>query len=67
MLSGVRTSNEDVINININEIQAMKYVVEETLNVWAAFFRSNGIWRNSNNPNGVMMAVFGISLGSTGI
>lgn len=35
--------------------------------VCAAFRKPNGILTNSNNPNGVMMAVFGMSSSATGI
>ena len=35
--------------------------------VWAAFLSPNGILTKSNSPNGVVMAVFGMSAGATGI
>jgi hypothetical protein len=35
--------------------------------VWAAFDQPNGMNKYSNKPNGVMMAVLGISSGATGI
>ncbi len=34
--------------------------------VWEAFRKPNGILRNSNEPNGVVIAVFGMSSGATG-
>ena len=40
------------------------------MNLWkvcAAFQSPNGMRTNSNNPNGVVTAVLGISAGSTGI
>jgi hypothetical protein len=35
-------------------------------NVIPAFFSPNGIRRNSNSPNGMMMAVLGTSSSATG-
>ena len=53
-------SNKDVIDIDIGEIQAMKNVVNETLECLSSIAETK--W-NSNRPNGVVMAVLWMSTG----
>jgi hypothetical protein len=44
-----------------------KNAVHKSLNVWAAFFSPNGMYRYSNMPKGVTIAVFGMSAAAMGI
>ena len=61
-------SGEQVIYVRIAKVQTSDHTWSmNRWNVWAAFQRSNGIRRNLNKPNVVVMAVFGTSAGSTGI
>ena len=56
-----------IIILCIAEMKTLEHLVYEPLEVCAAFLSPNGICRNLNMPNVVVIAVFGTSSGSTGI
>ena len=67
MFFGRGAGDKQVVQVGIGEGEAAQYLVDKRWKVWAALRRPNGMRRNSKRPNGVVMAVFGTSEGSTGI
>ena len=63
VLLSTRAGNKQVINMHSKNRTWLMNI----WNVCAAFRRPKGIRINSKRLNGVVMAVFGISVGSTGI
>ena len=66
MLLAAGAGDENIVDVTETEVQTSQNLIHEPL-VWAAFLRPKGIRKNSNSPNGVVMAVFGMSSSSTGI
>ena len=59
---------QDVVDVAVAEVQTSQDLVDKPLNcLYAVFLRPNGILANSYSPNGVVMAVLGMSLLATGI
>ena len=61
------TGDEDVVDVSIGKGRPQKTWSMNRWKVCAAFLRPKGIRTNSNRPNGVVMAVLGMSSGATGI
>jgi hypothetical protein len=58
MFEGVRASDENVIDIDINESRPRVTSSIKRWKVWAALRRPKGILVNSNKPKGVVIAGF---------
>ncbi len=58
--------DEDVVDIGTAEVETTQNTIDEALEGLEAFRKPNGILRNSNEPNGVVIAAFVMSSGATG-
>ena len=59
--------DKDVVYIGKTEIQVFEDLITKHWKVWAAFCRPKDIKGNSKRPKGVVIAVFWMSSGLTGI
>ena len=59
--------DEKVVDVRVAEVSPLSTWSINLWKVWAAFLSPKGILVNSKSPNGVVMAVLGMSSSSTGI
>ncbi len=63
----ILAGDEHAVNEGTPEVKTTQDAIDEALEGLLASRKPNGIQRNSNEPNGVEMAVFGTSPGTSGI
>ena len=62
----VLAEDEDVVEVDEDEGHSIKTLSIILWNVWAAFRRPNGIFKNSKRPKGVTIAVLRMSVAAIG-
>ena len=67
VLLRTRAGHEDVVNVGVREGETTKYLVNKALEGLRSVAKAEWHFKKFESPKGVVIAVFGISAGLTGI